>query len=1155
MGPKSQKTTPSRWHTSLFEATLRWSQYQIPINPNVASMKYPDGAIDPRHLQAAANQLNLVEQTPPTSIAETIPAPRASFMPDAYQAGGVEDSANSTTDESEENPNQHRPTVESSTAALTFYDLESLHNIFTVVLLTLEPVNDLAWLDVYHLIDDDDLHGQITTDNGHQRLVNSVLNNNPALTDINLGDRITVHDLRTEAANYELAERLAISDSTAIHTASHHNLPISEPICDTHPSYDPTSRHHAICAGYNSANYDTTMLAIYFSQYFATDLSQAAAMRRSQSQGETYRSANTHQRVTAAKMREHNDKLFTEQFVERMTNYVYDFNASRWLGTHPINTKSTLAGVMRTNMLRSGRHIDVSRFNEVQRMMSLERQLGQLGHQMLGFDNLSGDNARVNTLDEVVELLTYNVSDVVGLKLLFDHPIYSGSFDQRAKLIETYPECVYTHTGDKKTVDIRPEAVDYRGRMMIDSLSAQFVARVLAPYTQLDDIDTVDFLYPSKEVADEMGIEQFDVLEDSRTFFYDNITDPAAREQFDKVYRYYKSIEGKNFNPDITEKNSTPHHTLAGIPKDANNLPYFRVDGTPSTGFVTFSTGGIHGAEYYADRFNHDAQLHENSRLKLAYAQLMSGGDARFIREAESTTVPLGKPDGSIENLEIIYQDVLTTTTTKKNPEWRPTPKVAKPELFREVTSGNSQGATKLSDKYYYTSMVDCIHEDFTSYYPLLLKNMRAFYNPDLGEDRYSKIFDDKEHYGRLRKDPQTTDEQRELYNVLRNGAKLLLNAASGAGDAYHKTNIRISNTIVKMRIIGQLFLWRIGQAQTLASDTATIASTNTDGIYSAHLDWETNNRVLEKQVESIHVEIEPEELTLISKDSNNRVEFFPADDVQRKDPASRVIASAGGSLACHAGPNPSKRLQSSAMTQYLLVEYFKHLSLGHTPAGCDGPLTMADPIDESLLRSIIDRAHATVDTADLLTLYQTIIASSPGAMNYLYAANYQEQEVTDKDGNTTVRSVPADDSDSLTHRNPRTISKHNRMFIVDPVALDSYGLKPIVLAQAKAPKISASSQKSRERNNKKLRARNLHADRILTASGVDVDGITDRDTILGRYSGLDPATPVILHNHSLRHPPQDAPLTPEQLLSVIDTDAYLDMAIAKYDSDWRNHY
>ena len=112
-----------------------------------------------------------------------------------------------------------------------------------------------------------------------------------------------------------------------------------------------------------------------------------------------------------------------------------------------------------------------------------------------------------------------------------------------------------------------------------------------------------------------------------------------------------------------------------------------------------------------------------------------------------------------------------------------------------------------------------------------------------------------------------------------------------------------------------------------------------------------------------------------------------------------------------------------------------------------------------------------------------------------------------------------------------------------------------MTIAQAKAPKISPTTRAKRERDGLKIRSRNEFADQILTASGVDVDALTDRDTNLGRYSGLDPATPVYLHNHSLRHPPKDAPITPAQLLAVIDTEAYVDLAVAKYESDWRNKF
>ena len=1173
-------------HESYYRAVLAWSHYQLAQHPGWTQDPYA--------------------QIPPASASTPTPAPVQAQVPPTYQqalaslpsmgqpapaeAATYTQNQPATTehDSQEDDRSAHRPVVESSTAALTFYDLESLHNIFTLVLLTTEPVTDRAWVNIYHLIDDEDIHAQFTTEEGQRRLIDSAMANNPAMRDLPIGDRITIWDLRTHEANIDLATRLAISNSTAVHTGDHHNLfGVPLPVCDTHPDYDPTNHEHAICAGYNSANYDTVMLGVYFMEYFGPQRTRDDMRHRNAMAGANVYAADhpayDQRPVKAATMRAHNDRLFSDAYRGQMTNYIY--SNDNGMPKHHINKWGSVAGNFRTNMMRSGRHIDVSRLNEVQSMTSLERHLGQLGHQMLGFDNLSGDDARVSSVDDVIELLAYNVSDVVGLRLLFLDNVYSGAFDQRAKLMQTYPECIYNHTGDRATPDIRPEGVD-KDRMKIDSSSAQFVARVLAPYEQLEDIPVVDYVYPHPEIAKEMGIEPFDVLEDTRKFFYDNIEDESARAQFDEIYNYYRRIAGKNYNPDIEyqiEQNydaqfqadraaveqrgetfdfqayqeahprPTSLYKIEEIERGPNNIPYFKADGTPSTGFVTFSYGGIHGAEYYEEYYNHDWRLYQESKLKLDYAKVMSGDNPRFIREAGQVTVPVGHPDGSTSDLEIDYKDVLVSGATKKNPLWREEPKVKEPILF----PATKDGATKLRDKYYYTSMVDCIHEDFTSYYPLLLRNLRAFYNPALGEDRYSKIFDEKEEYDVLRKDTSYSKEERDVFNVLREGAKLLLNAASGAGNARHETNIRISNTIIKMRVIGQLFLWRIGQAQTLASDSAVIASTNTDGIYSAYLDWETNNRVLEEQVKSIYVDIEPEPLTLVSKDSNNRVEFLPAEDNHRENPLSLGVASAGGSLACHAGPNPRKRLQFAAMTPHALVGYFKHLSLGYVPEGENRALSMHDEADRDLMREIILRAHEEMETADLLTMYQTIIASSPGAYNYLYAADYREETIVEEDGTTTVRSLPADDMESLPTRNPRTVARHNRMFIVDPAAITELGLgiEPVTIAQAKAPKISPTTRAKRERDGLKTRARNEFADQILTASGVDVDALTDRDTNLGRYSGLDPATPVYLHNHSLRHPPRDAPITPEQLLAVIDTEAYVDLAVAKYESDWRNKF
>jgi hypothetical protein len=80
---------------------------------------------------------------------------------------------------------------------------------------------------------------------------------------------------------------------------------------------------------------------------------------------------------------------------------------------------------------------------------------------------------------------------------------------------------------------------------------------------------------------------------------------------------------------------------------------------------------------------------------------------------------------------------------------------------------------------------------------------MDAFFNTGLGYDRYGEIFDNKTKYGKLMKDKSLTQAERDMYATMREGTKLILNSASGAGDANFESNVRMNNKIISMRIIG----------------------------------------------------------------------------------------------------------------------------------------------------------------------------------------------------------------------------------------------------------------------------------------------------------------------------------------------------------------
>ena len=235
---------------------------------------------------------------------------------------------------------------------------------------------------------------------------------------------------------------------------------------------------------------------------------------------------------------------------------------------------------------------------------------------------------------------------------------------------------------------------------------------------------------------------------------------------------------------------------------------------------------------------------------------------------------------------------------------------------------------------------------------------MDAFFNEGLGYDRYGEIFDDKTKFGIMMKDPQYTPEQQGLYSTMRNGTKLILNSASGAGDANFESNIRMNNKIISMRIIGQLFTWRIGQAQTI--EGAKMTSTNTDGLYSV-LEATLNDAILKRESDSIHVEIEPEPIYLNSKDSNNRMEI----EVEGNE-LTKITGASGGTLGCRKGPNPEKSLAHPAILDWALAEYLILAATNYDEAGMSKPFS--DRLGMSILKSARGQFNDDVHT---MTMFQ----------------------------------------------------------------------------------------------------------------------------------------------------------------------------------------
>ena len=1032
------------------------------------------------------------------------------------------------TDVSTQRPATKTP-VTHQNAYMLYYDIESLTNVFTMCVYDPRHNQVIA----FYLLDDQRILSQVRDPNTD--FVNEAARRirlaNPAMPE---DTKISFLDLSTPEGLEIMGQIFGVCDAPY---PNNPNSSSSYPsrfrlVCDTDPEYDPINLHPYL-AGYNSAQYDTTILALL----------QSDAMlpfHDPEGQPDNPRQKREWTVASARELRKDNDQMFSQEFKSYMPGYL--------VRSHRAQGQSYNSQVnrLRSAMISSGRYLDISLFNEKQSKVSLKRLLAMLGHQILESDKLDGERTQVENLVDFVDLLAYNVSDVVGLHFLAMHPAYGPNFDLKKSLLDEYPETVYKQDPNTKKPKISQASVR-RDRLCVDSSSAKFVAKILAPYANLNDMEYVDFHYPHPQIAQERGIERVDVLDYARNFFFENVTDPDARARFQEVYDYYNQFRGRNFNESdpykdqimalYQEVNRTngpvdfnafleahEPHDKRHIPKKRLNLPYFYRDGSESSCFVTFSTGGIHGAELDVAAFQEDMQRHlellsVHDEVKQTYPE-----PAEFRKAMDKATKTVTLPSGRVAKITEHMSNQTIKNAAYKD---RSLLEAKAPALFKDKPDGGNAPNTQ----YVFTSAGESNHEDFTSYYPNMLRNMMAFYNPELGIDRYAKILDDKAALQVAMRDPSITAEERTVLKVKREGTKLVLNAASGAGDASHKTNIRMNNTIISMRIIGQLFSWIIGQAQTF--EGARVVSTNTDGLYTV-LESGLNDRILAEQSARINVEIEPEPLLLVSKDSNNRLEM-----IRKEDGSVKIIGASGSSLACQERPSPNYSLAHPAAVDYAVARYLKAAALQDEQPGRDHPVQLHEPFDRDLgLHYLTELTQSPEGSVHALLMFQNVIAASNGNISFPFGAEPACQQDPDAEPGTVV--------------NPRVLQHQNRVFIVKDGTAQSLSLH-----SARAKKISKDTALRRKKNTEKAHRDNPIAVQILRANGAARGGgqglstvPDDCDIVLERISGIDPTWSMFVCN-------QDLHCLSEQerqgLLASLDLEKYLGLVESNFEKNWRN--
>ncbi len=779
---------------------------------------------------------------------------------------------------------------------LAYWDIESLSNIFMFAVYhpgykTVKAADGSEVkrdrLLYFYIMDDRDLSDQ---DKG--AILDVVLDENPELNKNTLD--VCFMDLKTREANLALIIMFAIDNKPFFGTPEENQFRTLN--TDIHS--DLTSGiEWPYMIGYNSFNYDCTMISYYVNETWGFSVNNKASFI-----------------PTSAKyMRKFNNLLFGS-YKERMTDALQGTESNIW-----------------RNMMRSGMFLDASQINDKVKKMPLKRIEGQLGMDIFEDDRVKSDKP-ITEFKDLCYLFAYNASDCIKLERIFHHKAYFAQYSLKKGLIDQYSDLVYKDTGEVRV-----------NRIKVDDTSAKFAARILCPDGYLPDIRTVSYEYPKNSGRN--------ILAETREWAAEKFKDhPEVLAQINPVFDYYGSIEGKNFDDSEHYTNtfglrSVAVSDLRAIPVPQMCVPYFDKDGGITSTYVNFSVGGIHGAE-----FNLKLYQEEMAAYQTKYDEVDAFAKA-FAQEIHDNTLK-----GTVMyNGEKIRTSQYVTkhkdgTISVKYPK--------KVELFQ------FKKKWQLNKKYAYCSDDEVDHDDFTSYYPGLLMQMQAYKNDRLGEDRYVSVFNNKTLYGKYMKDKARPKSEQEYYKVLREGTKLILNSASGASDTVYDTNIRMNNVIISMRIIGQLFTWRIGQALTFGGFKVT--STNTDGLYAACNDSnrELCRKILEEESANIGVNIEPEAMRLVSKDANNRVEYSLD---------GKVLSASGGDTACFEGPVPTKAMAHSALIDALLVEYLRIHGVN-------------EPFSEFKAAEILEGFKKTKSPYDMLMLYQQIINSSESTCRYIFA-------------------------------------------------------------------------------------------------------------------------------------------------------------------------
>lgn len=691
-----------------------------------------------------------------------------------------------------------------------------------------------------------------------------------------------------------------------------------------------------------------------------------------------------------------------------------------------------------------------------------------------------------------------------------------------------------------------------------------------------------------------------------------------AWKNFENIYNYYNEVQHQNVNatlipgyqemdPDEREWagkriNGTLKRLMIKYDKlspeqTGLNMYYYDRYGRKTSCFARFSVGGIHGQEANIKRFQKqmndynaiiDDYNRETAQINLLadiHQLIKQRGQNNndtlkqiitSIKDDPTSINPLLKAeyadkyqniddDQFNQQLTTLDYDLIFTKRglLRKNPP-KPKREPKKPAIFKVPTpSKRDEQLTALcadntgTKNYTFSSTGIAFHEDFSSYYPLLLSRLAIFRDASTGIDTYSQLYLErlklKAKLGTVEfKSPEWNEINQQ--QLLR---KLLLNSASGAGDAKFYSPIRMNNKITSMRIIGQLFAWRIGQAE--AFEGARVISTNTDGLYTMpnndfpSFNEAKNEEVLFNTVKPMLVDIEPETVTyFVSKDANNRLEEYDG-----------VIKSAkGGTLNSSDGPSVSNNLSHPALIDAALAKYLDRRE------ACDQPFNAERTkqlLTDALQRSKTDDQGQT----DILKFSQWITQANPSKQRYqvLKDPDTGKYQILDRTNRAyLIKNKPSYQATTGEMYIVTAIkTKKSSVFTEDLINNFKAELKqhsnedPIDWLNQSYPWLNDDPDKA-DKQRESLTAlcllikANAHINEHTIDQLVDLLQSSHKEPVINKITLMPDHQLVELRNESWTEIKQDSAHC-QELIDNLDVDAYVQMTKASFNKSWHNNY